>query len=56
MSPAFMIPIFGVLWGHLFLAEPLSSGMLAGAALALVAIALISDLKLFGADAANATP
>jgi drug/metabolite transporter (DMT)-like permease len=56
MSPAFMIPIFGVLWGHLFLAEPLSSGMLAGAALALAAIALISDLKLFGADAANAKP
>ncbi len=45
MTPAFMIPIFGVLWGHLFLNEPLSSGMLAGAALALVAIALISDFK-----------
>ena len=54
MTPAFMIPIFGVLWGHLFLGEPLSSGMLAGAVLALVAIALISDLKLPGA--ANATP
>ncbi|TAG24551.1 MAG: DMT family transporter [Burkholderiales bacterium] len=46
MTPAFMIPVFGVLWGHLFLGEPLSSGMLAGAALALVAIALISDIKL----------
>lgn len=54
MTPAFMIPIFGVLWGHLFLDEPLSSGMLIGAALALVAIALISDLKL--PDAVNATP
>jgi drug/metabolite transporter (DMT)-like permease len=54
MTPAFMIPMFGVLWGHLFLGEPLSSGMLAGAVLALVAIALISDLKLPGA--ANATP
>jgi drug/metabolite transporter (DMT)-like permease len=57
MTPAFMIPIFGVLWGHLFLNEPLSSGMLAGAALALVAIALISDLRLFSAaDAASAKP
>jgi drug/metabolite transporter (DMT)-like permease len=57
MTPAFMIPIFGVLWGHLFLGEPLSGGMIAGAALALIAIALISDLKLFSAaDAANAKP
>jgi drug/metabolite transporter (DMT)-like permease len=55
MMPAFMIPIFGVLWGHLFLDEPLSGGMLAGTALALIAIALISDLKLpLGSDAANA--
>ncbi len=57
MTPAFMIPIFGVLWGHLFLGEPLSSGMLAGAALALVAIALISDVKLRQeADAVAAKP
>jgi drug/metabolite transporter (DMT)-like permease len=55
MMPAFMIPIFGVLWGHLFLDEPLSGGMLAGTALALIAIALISDLKLpLASDAANA--
>jgi drug/metabolite transporter (DMT)-like permease len=55
MMPAFMIPIFGVLWGHLFLDEPLSGGMLAGTALALIAIALISDLKLpLGSDGANA--
>jgi drug/metabolite transporter (DMT)-like permease len=57
MTPAFMIPIFGVLWGHLFLGEPLSSGMLAGGALALVAIGLISDIKLFAqTDAASAKP
>lgn len=57
MTPAFMIPIFGVLWGHLFLGEPLSGGMLAGAALALVAIALISDFKPASKpDAANAKP
>ncbi len=57
MTPAFMIPIFGVLWGHLFLNEPLSNGMLAGAALALVAIALICDVKPAAKpDAVNATP
>jgi drug/metabolite transporter (DMT)-like permease len=53
MTPAFMIPIFGVLWGHMFLNEPLSGGMLIGAALALVAIALISDLKWPGAASAK---
>ncbi len=45
LTPAFMIPIFGVLWGHLFLGEPVSLSMLAGAALALIAVALISELK-----------
>jgi drug/metabolite transporter (DMT)-like permease len=58
MTPAFMIPIFGVLWGHLFLGEPISASMLAGGALALLAIALISDLKWRHAAPpdANATP
>jgi uncharacterized membrane protein len=45
LTPAFMIPIFGVLWGHVFLGEPVSLSMLAGAALALIAVALISELK-----------
>jgi drug/metabolite transporter (DMT)-like permease len=45
LTPAFMIPVFGVLWGHLFLGEPVSVSMLAGAALALIAVALISELK-----------
>lgn len=45
LTPAFMIPMFGVLWGHLFLNEPVSLSMLLGAALALVAVALISELK-----------
>jgi drug/metabolite transporter (DMT)-like permease len=59
LSPAFMIPMFGVLWGHLFLSEPLSLSMLMGAALALVAVALISELKWSWGEQqtdANATP
>ena len=59
MTPAFMIPIFGVLWGSLFLGEPLSLGMLGGAALALIAVALISELKFKPGDSQNdaaATP
>jgi drug/metabolite transporter (DMT)-like permease len=57
MTPAFMIPLFGVAWGHLFLNEPVSSGMLLGAALVLVATALVSGFNPFAkADVAVATP
>jgi drug/metabolite transporter (DMT)-like permease len=47
MTPAFMIPLFGVAWGHLFLGEPMSSGMLAGAALVLLATALVTEFNPF---------
>lgn len=47
MTPAFMIPLFGVAWGHIFLNEPVSSGMLIGAALVLVATALVSGFNPF---------
>lgn len=56
MTPAFMIPLFGVAWGHLFLNEPVSPGMLAGAALVLVATALVSGFNPFARDVATATP
>jgi drug/metabolite transporter (DMT)-like permease len=59
MTPAFMIPLFGVAWGYLFLGEPISSGMLAGVALILVATALVSEFNPFAApaqDAVTATP
>ena len=36
MSPAFMIPVFGVTGGHLFLGEPLGSGIWSGGALILL--------------------
>lgn len=45
MSPVFMVPIFGVLWGHLFLGEPLSPGIYAGGSLVLLASALVSGLS-----------
>lgn len=47
MSPAFMIPVFGVTWGHLFLGEPLGSGIWAGGALILLAIALVTGFNPF---------
>ena len=45
MSPSFMIPVFGVTWGHLFLGEDLSSGIFAGGALILLATALVTGFN-----------
>ena len=45
MSPTFMIPVFGVTWGHLFLGEQLSTGIFAGGALVLMASALITGFN-----------
>ncbi len=49
-SPTFMIPVFGVLWGHLFLDEPLSTGIFAGGALVLLASALITGFNPWSKD------
>lgn len=45
MSPSFMIPVFGVAWGHLFLGEPLGSGIYLGGALILLATALVTGFN-----------
>lgn len=42
-SAAFMIPLFGVTWGALFLDEPVTAGMLPGSLLILLATALITN-------------
>ncbi|MEZ5647183.1 MAG: DMT family transporter [Burkholderiaceae bacterium] len=44
-SPAFLIPVFGVTWGHLFLGEELSPGIFAGGALVLLATALVTGFN-----------
>ena len=44
-SSAFMIPLFGVTWGGLFLGEPLTLGMLPGCVLVLTAMALITGFN-----------
>ncbi len=41
-SAAFMIPLFGVTWGGLFLGEPVTISMLPGCILVLSATALIT--------------
>lgn len=45
MSQAFMIPVFGVAWGHLALGEPLGSGLFLGGALVLLATALVTGFN-----------
>jgi len=45
MSPAFLIPVFGVTWGHIFLGEALSPGIFAGGALVLLATALVTGFN-----------
>ncbi len=44
-SSAFMIPIFGVAWGALFLGEPVTARMIPGVALVLVASALVTGFN-----------
>lgn len=44
-SAAFMIPMFGVTWGGLFLGEPFTPGMVPGVALVLVACALVTGFN-----------
>jgi len=46
-SPAFMIPLFGVAWGSLFLDEPVTAGMLPGCLLVLAAMALVTGFNPF---------
>jgi drug/metabolite transporter (DMT)-like permease len=45
MSPVFLVPVFGVTWGHLFLGEELSPGIFAGGALVLLACALVTGFN-----------
>jgi drug/metabolite transporter (DMT)-like permease len=46
-SSAFMIPMFGVSWGALFLGEPVTAGMVPGVALVLAACALVTGFNPF---------
>jgi drug/metabolite transporter (DMT)-like permease len=45
MTPMFLVPLFGVAWGHIFLGEPLSSGTYLGGSLVLLASALVSGFN-----------
>lgn len=45
VSPAFLIPLFGVTWGHLLLGESVGAGLLAGGLLVLLATALVTGFN-----------
>lgn len=51
VTVAFLIPIFGMLWGAIFLAEPITENMLGGCAVILLGTALTTGLLRVGADA-----
>jgi drug/metabolite transporter (DMT)-like permease len=50
LSVTFLIPLFGVLWGYLFLREPLSINMLLGGSLILVGTWLAMRGGTVGSD------
>jgi drug/metabolite transporter (DMT)-like permease len=50
MSVAFLIPLFSMLWGYLFLGEPVGMATLAGAAIVLMAMGLVLSASQAGPD------
>jgi drug/metabolite transporter (DMT)-like permease len=45
LTVTFLVPVFGVLWGHLFLGEPLGWNTLAGALVVIVGTALVTGFS-----------
>lgn len=48
VTVAFLIPVFGMLWGAMFLAEPVTANMLSGCAVILLGTALTTGLLRVG--------
>ena len=46
LTVTFLVPVFGVLWGHVFLAEPLGWSTLVGALTVIVGTALVTGLRM----------
>lgn len=45
-SVTFLIPVFGTIWGHIFLQEPVSSGMILGMMIILTSVGLVNGLPI----------
>jgi drug/metabolite transporter (DMT)-like permease len=46
LSVTYIVPLFGSLWGALFLGEHLTAGMLGGLAIILAGVVLVNDVRL----------
>ncbi|WP_411348412.1 DMT family transporter [Paenibacillus sp. WLX2291] len=46
VSVTFLVPVFGIVWGWMFLDEPLSLGMLLGLFIILLGVGLVTGIKL----------
>jgi drug/metabolite transporter (DMT)-like permease len=49
IAVTFLIPVFGMLWGTAFLAEPITAHMIAGGIVILLGTALATGILHFGA-------
>ncbi|MEJ2361432.1 MAG: DMT family transporter [Gammaproteobacteria bacterium] len=47
LTVTFLVPVFGILWGHLFLHEALTAGMLIGTGVVLIGTALVTGFNPF---------
>lgn len=48
LTVTFLVPVFGLLFGALFLDEPVGVGTLAGLVIILSSVALVTGIRLFG--------
>jgi hypothetical protein len=46
LSVTYLVPLFGTLWGALFLGEPLTVGMLGGLGIILSSVILVNEVRL----------
>ncbi|WP_303745173.1 DMT family transporter [Parageobacillus toebii] len=46
LSVTFLVPVFGVIWGMIFLHEKITIGMIGGLMIILTSIFLLSDVKI----------
>jgi len=44
LSVTFLVPVFGVIWGALFLSEPISAGMIVGLIIILLSVGLVTGM------------
>jgi drug/metabolite transporter (DMT)-like permease len=46
LSVTFLIPVYGIVWGAMFLGEAISPSLIAGLLLILISVALVADVQL----------